>query len=45
MEIKFVDRMLALQRLYELLSSPDDPQTAILPLYDALRSLSKDPSA
>lgn len=43
MEIKFFDRMLALQRLNDLACAPD-PQDAILPLYDALRSLSQDPA-
>lgn len=42
MEIKFFDRMLALQRLNDLTAQPDDPKNAVLPLYDALRSLAKD---
>ncbi len=42
MEIKFVDRMLALQRLHDLTLPQKDPQNAILPLYDALNALHKD---
>lgn len=45
MEIKFVDRMLALQRLNDLATPYDNPQQQILPFYHALQNLSKGKSS